>query len=130
MFILSRGLVLRRCWSYSNDGRVCGGPVLGLGCDGLQRLCEWFFSERYGPIIVRPMCCRLLRKSCERSNELYGLSFWQLLRHGRADISYGDMLSGVLCDSWGHLLHFLLGRLVPERLDYAILRAMRLGSVY
>ncbi len=60
--IVSRGLVLRSGGSYSGDGRVRGGPVLGLGRDGLQRL-----RERLLPRCLRAgLVHRLLERAVQR----------------------------------------------------------------
>ena len=74
--IVSRGLVLRSDGSHSGDGRVRGGPVLGLGCGGLQRLCERLL----------PKCPRagLLHRLLDRAVQ-HGFS----VQHGLLDLRSG-----------------------------------------
>ena len=61
--IVPRGLVLCYSGSHGRNGRVLGGPVLGIGCDGLQRMCERLLpgTRRAGNVH------RVLGRSVQRS---------------------------------------------------------------
>ncbi len=62
MRIVSRGLVLRNDGSHSGDGRVRGGPVLGLGRDGLQRLRERLLSRCFRSGLLQCLLDRAVQR--------------------------------------------------------------------
>ena len=87
VWFVPRGLVLRHVWSRSGDGCVRGGPVLGVGCDGLQRL-----RERLLPRCRRSgLVYRLLERTVQRGffveHGLLDLRGGLLpARHGRGEL--------------------------------------------
>ncbi len=96
MRFVSRGLVLRSGGSHSGDGRVRGGPVLGVGRDGLQRLRERFLPRSCRAGVMRRLLDRAVQRGFPVEHGLLELRVGQLpARHGRGELrklSRGQLL--------------------------------------
>jgi hypothetical protein len=81
--------------------------------------------EHIDTAILLPMRRGFLCKYCECRNELHGLFIGKLLRNGWLDSRHGYLCGGDLRLHWGHQLHGMLGRVLPERHHTIIMHPVR-----